>query len=161
MENNSTTPRILVGVDGSDSSVGALNAAARIAAAMNARIRAVIAWEYPAMFYPVPNWSPANDAKALLATALKKAFGAEPPADLDSAVLCGYAPKVLIEESKYADMLVLGSRGHGGFTGMLLGSVSAACAQHSHCPVLITHGGDSSKITAKDVHEARHAEQVG
>ena len=149
MENNSTTPRILVGVDGSDSSISALHGAARIAAAMNAHIRAVIAWEYPAMFYPVPSWSPENDAKALLATALKKAFGAEPPVDLDSAVLCGYAPKVLIEESKDADMLVLGSRGHGGFTGMLLGSVSAACAQHSHCPVLITHCGDASKITGK------------
>ena len=39
--------------------------------------------------------------------------------------------------SASASMLIVGSRGHGGFTGMLLGSVSAACAQHAHCPVLI------------------------
>lgn len=160
MENNSNTPRILVGVDGSGSSIVALHAAARIATAMNAHIQAIIAWEYPAMFFPVPNWSPGNDAKLILSTAIKQAFGDEPPADLDSKVLCGYAATVLIEQSKFADMLVLGSRGHGGFAGLLLGSVSAVCAQHSHCPVLIAHGGDSSKLTGS-MHEASFANKAG
>ncbi len=160
MENNSNTPRILVGVDGSGSSIDALHAAARIATAMNARIQAIIAWEYPAMFFPVPSWSPGNDAKVILSAAIKQAFGDEPPADLDSKVLCGYAATVLIEQSQFADMLVLGSRGHGGFAGLLLGSVSAACAQHSHCPVLITHGGDSSKLTGS-AHEASFANEAG
>lgn len=145
MENNSTTPRILVGVDGSDHSIGALHAAAEVAAAMNAHIRAVTVWEYPAMFYPVQHWTPARDAKSLLIATLKKAFGTKPPDDLDTQILCGYAPRVLINESRDADMLVLGSRGHGGFTGLLLGSVSAACAQHAHCPVLITHDDDPSR----------------
>jgi Universal stress protein family. len=49
---------------------------------------------------------------------------------------------VLIEESAHASMLILGSRGHGGFVGMLLGSVSAACAEHAHCPVLVMHGAE-------------------
>jgi len=147
MENNLTTPRILVGVDGSDHSVAALRGASRIAAAMHANIRAVSAWEYPTMFYPVPDWSPKDDAAKALDAALEQAFGTDLPANLEREVLCGNAPKVLIEQSKDADMLVLGSRGHGGFTGMLLGSVSAACAQHAHCPVLILHRGDTSKIT--------------
>ena len=47
---------------------------------------------------------------------------------------------MLIDESISAEMLVLGSRGHGGFAGLLLGSVSSACAEHAHCPVLVVHG---------------------
>jgi len=47
---------------------------------------------------------------------------------------------VLLEVSSGARMLVVGSRGHGGFAGLLLGSVSAACAEHGDCPVLVVHG---------------------
>jgi nucleotide-binding universal stress UspA family protein len=46
---------------------------------------------------------------------------------------------VLIDASATADLLIVGSRGHGGFVGLLLGSVSAACAESAHCPVLIMH----------------------
>ena len=52
----------------------------------------------------------------------------------------GHPRSTLIEESKSADMLVLGRRGHGGFGGLLLGSVSSACVAHAHCPVLVVHG---------------------
>jgi nucleotide-binding universal stress UspA family protein len=50
------------------------------------------------------------------------------------------AAKVLIDASQGATMLVVGSRGHGGFAGLLLGSVSANVAEHASCPVLIIHG---------------------
>jgi len=144
-----STPRILVGVDGSGSSIVALQGATKIASAMNAHIRAVIAWEYPAMFYPVSDWSPEDDAKSALDAVLRQVFGTQSPTNVDAEVRRGHASKVLIDESKNADLLVVGSRGHGGFAGLLLGSVSAACAQHSHCPVLITHRDDASSITSE------------
>ena len=52
----------------------------------------------------------------------------------------GLPAKVPLDESKGATMLIVGSRGHGGFSGMLLGSVSANCAEHATCPMLVIHG---------------------
>ena len=147
MENNSEPAQILVGVDGSDSSIEALRGAAKIAAAMHAHLRVVIAWDYPPMLYQAEGWSPESDAQTVLSTALTHAFGADLPAGLKSSVLHGPAARILIEQSEDFDLLVLGNRGHGGFAGLLLGSVSTTCAQHARCPVLITHHAEDSKIT--------------
>ena len=147
MENNSTPAKILVGVDGSASSIEALRGAANIAKAMNAILQVVVTWEYPSKFYPVPGWSPEKEALELLSSSLSEAFGTDLPEGLQSAALDGPTAHVLIEQSKDADLLVLGSRGHGGFAGLLLGSVSTACAQHARCPVLIMHHAEDSKIT--------------
>ena len=59
-------------------------------------------------------------------------------------VYAGGAAHVLIEESSSATMLVVGSRGHGGFAGLLLGSVSQQCAAHARCPVVIVHDTSAS-----------------
>lgn len=136
--------RIVVGVDGSPSSIAALRWAARIAGATGACIEATTAWDYPPTYgAPVdPTWRPDLDARAILDGALEAVFGDHRPEGLDAVVIHGQARVVLLNASKGAQMLVVGSRGHGGFAGLLLGSVSSACAEHAHCPVLVVHDDD-------------------
>ncbi len=142
MDENTTPLPIIVGVDGSAPSIAALRRAAEIAAALGVPLQAITTWEYPVMldaYYPIADWSPQAVAEKILADAVTEAFPDSPPPGLTQTVLQGPAARVLIELSEHASMLVLGSRGHGGFAGLLLGSVSAACAAHAHCPVLVMH----------------------
>ena len=141
MSHTENTSPILVGVDGSEPSIDALRRAATIAIALETPIEAVTTWEYPMMndgYYP-DGWSPENDAELILEAAVGTAFPDGAPADLRRTILHGSTARVLIDYSETASMLVLGSRGRGGFAGLLLGSVSAACAAHAHCPVLVMH----------------------
>ncbi|MCE7481826.1 universal stress protein [Microbacterium profundi] len=134
--------RIIVGVDGSQGSVEALTHAARLASALHAPLEAIMAWEYPAIlgaYYPLMEWSPQREAEGILADAVDRAFQGTPPHRFTQTTLPGPSARVLIEQSAHASMLVVGSRGIGGFAGLLLGSASAACAAHAHCPVLIVH----------------------
>jgi len=135
--------RIVAGVDGSEHARDALRWAAHIAQAVGARVEAVIAWEYPAAlgWSVVPDdWDPAEDMRKVLQETVTDVFGDQPPAGLQQLVHEGGAARVLIEACEGATMLVVGSRGHGGFSGLLLGSVSANVAEHAPCPVLIIHG---------------------
>jgi len=61
--------------------------------------------------------------------------------EIERRVVEGRPAAVLVNESQGADLLVVGSRGHGGFAGLLLGSVSQQCAHHAACPVVIVHRG--------------------
>jgi len=134
---------IVVGVDGSGHSRQALRWGAQLAAIFGARLHAVIAWEYPASFgwAAVPgNWDPREDTLGLLRQTVREVFGDEPPAGLQLEVREGSAARALLDASERADLLIVGSRGHGGFAGLLLGSVSANVAEHAPCPVLIIHG---------------------
>lgn len=134
--------RIVVGVDGSESSVAALRYAARLADAFDAPLEALTTWTFPpyAGASLVAGWDPERDAADTLDAAVERAFGGSVPEGLTRTVLVGPAARTLIEVSDRCGMLVLGSRGHGGFAGLLLGSVSSACAEHAHCPVVVVHG---------------------
>jgi nucleotide-binding universal stress UspA family protein len=134
--------RIVVGVDGSTQSQQALRWAARIASTTHTAINAVAVWDYPATYgWGLPaDWNPGADMKKLLTESVELALGPERAQDVTLTIRQGSAAHVLLEESADALMLVVGSRGHGGFAGLLLGSVSAAVAEHATCPVLVVHG---------------------
>jgi nucleotide-binding universal stress UspA family protein len=138
----SSVGRIVVGVDGSAPSLDALRWADRVGSALGLEIDVVICWSYPTSYGmggAFTEYRPDVEAKAAVDQALVSAFGENPPAGLRSFVREGYPANELIEASRGSEMLVVGSRGHGGFVGLLIGSVSAYCAEHAACPVVVLH----------------------
>ena len=133
--------RIVVGVDGSDSSKAALRWAIRQARLTGGSVDEVTAWHYPSAFgwAPVPDdvADPETSAKQTLTEALAEVSGLEPEVPVRPVVAEGLASEVLLRTALGADMLVVGSRGHGGLASALLGSVSMYCTLHAHCPVLV------------------------
>jgi nucleotide-binding universal stress UspA family protein len=135
--------RIVVGVDGSNPSKQALQWALFLSHTMDATVEAVMVWQpTPGYgFVPPPDeWSPATEARNVLRSTVDEVFGAHTPDGLQLTLREGSVAGELLEAGRAARMLVVGSRGHGGFAGLLLGSVSAACAEHALCPVLVVHG---------------------
>jgi nucleotide-binding universal stress UspA family protein len=136
-------PRIVVGIDGSQHSELALRWAGHFAAIFGARLEVVGCWEYPVSFgwaAIAPEWSPSQDIAKVLDDTARAVFGDQLPRGIQLEVREGGAAKVLLDACTGAVMLVVGSRGHGGFAGLLLGSVSAIVAEHASCPVFIVHG---------------------
>ncbi|MEV8181001.1 universal stress protein [Specibacter sp. NPDC078692] len=133
---------IIVGVDGSDSSIEALRQALWLAKALNASVTALTCWNYPSAYaapYALGGFDFKGTAQKILDTAVADAFGPDRPGNLTTRLVQGPARPTLIEASRHASLLVLGRRGMGGFKGLLLGSVSAACTAHAHCPVVVVH----------------------
>lgn len=134
--------RIVVGVDGSDASVEALRQAQQLAGPLSAAIIAMACWDVPPVYDGyVAMGIDDFDVRAgeILESTVTKAFGEDLPANVETRLVQGHPRRVLLDESKTADLLVLGRRGHGGFGGLLLGSVSSALVAHAHCPVLVVH----------------------
>ena len=133
--------RIVVGIDGSASSVAALAWALRQAELTGSTIEAITTWEWPTNYgwaFPLPpEYDPKVDAQRMLSDALAPVLAAHPDVSVQSTVFEGHPAPVLVEASKGADLLVVGSRGHGEFAGMLIGSVSEHCVTNAHCPVLV------------------------
>ncbi|MET0713939.1 MAG: universal stress protein [Mycetocola sp.] len=152
-QGDSGTARIVVGVDGSESSVKALREARRLADALGAPLEAVAVWQQSHSMYDFyqsqSGWTPEKDIEKLLRDAADAAFGSDHPSRFTMSMLQGPPAKALIRHSAGAEMLVLGSRGHGGFSGLLLGSVSSACVAHATCPVLIVHNKDQVRLDAE------------
>lgn len=140
--------RIIVGVDGSESSVAVLRWAVRQARLTGGIVDAIIAWQIPASVVGYGLAPVAADtlscleekAKQVLAEAISKATSPQDIHRVHSVITQAIAGQALTEASGDADLLVVGSRGHGLFADMLLGSISQHCFRHAKCPVVIMRG---------------------
>lgn len=133
--------RIVVGIDGSPSSLDALGWAARQAHLTQSTLEVVMTWEWPSGYgwaVPVPDdFDPEVDVLQNLDAALSGVRPEYPDVQFELRSVNGHPAPALVEASRGADLLVVGSRGHGEFVGMVLGSCSAYCVTNAHCPVLV------------------------
>lgn len=136
---DNTRGRVVVGVDGSPESRLALARARELAEQSGAVLEPLISWQHPPLpaAFVISDWSPERDCANVLRECLAEQFGDAVPDWVHPWIESGPAAHDLIEASRGAELLVVGSRGHGGFAGLLLGSVSSACAEYAHCPVLV------------------------
>jgi nucleotide-binding universal stress UspA family protein/CRP-like cAMP-binding protein len=157
--------RIVVGVDGSPSSTAALRWAFRQAELTGAVVDAVAAWRLPSSY----GWAPdttggtsfEDEARNGLTAAIAEVSGGDSAVEVRPKVVWGHPAQVLVDAAKGAELLVVGSRGHGGFVGALLGSVSQHCVHHAPCPVVIIRGmaagepgpGDLGNMSSLELHD--------
>lgn len=140
---------VVVGIDGSKHARFALRWAVEEAKLRSAPLEVVCAWHYPYVAtgaFAAPSMAPLSRdevesaANEVVRRAIEKVVGADSGLEVTSVVKAGSASGILVDASRHAQLLVTGARGVGGFTGLLLGSVSRQCALHSHCPVVIVQG---------------------
>ena len=142
---NSFKGRITVGVDGSDSSLDALRWALRQAKVTDSDVDAITSWHVPNQsaewVADKVDWG--AHARSLLDYALAKVE--KGGVRITQTVTQGYPSTVLTDASTNSDLLVVGSRGHGGLAGVLLGSVSVHVSAHADCPVVVVrhHGAQA------------------
>jgi nucleotide-binding universal stress UspA family protein len=136
----SRSARIVVGVDGSRSAQQALQWAVRQAELSSIPIEAITAWEMPTYhgFAPSLDIDLSSAAHVVLDDAIGEALRATGMSvRIEAHVVHANPATALVDSSNGAALLVVGTRGRGGFAQTLLGSVSQRCAQHAHCPVVI------------------------
>ncbi|HEX6872631.1 MAG TPA: universal stress protein [Micromonosporaceae bacterium] len=138
---------VVVGTDGSECSLAAVALAARMAAERHRTLRVVHAFIWPELRVPLgpppsgpPDSGLANQADEIMADAVAAANKAEPELNVTGEVVDGAPAPVLLREARNATMVVLGDRGLGGFTGLLVGSVAVQLAAHAPCPVVVYRG---------------------
>ncbi len=137
---------IVVGVDGSPGSLAALAWAVHEAASRGAMVHAVTAWEFPpessfGAMTTAGDFHPVVAAEEVLLKALADVGVSDQDDSVTTAPVEGQPAEVLIGQAQDAELLVVGSRGHGTLVGMLLGSVSQYVAAHSPCPVVVIKPG--------------------
>jgi nucleotide-binding universal stress UspA family protein len=137
---------VIVGVDGSPCSHEALRWGLAQAALTGSTVEAVAAWQYPEVYGYSYGWVPSmpeggefakTAERALQETVATVRDQLDHPGEVTLRVVEGHPVKVLMDAARNAQLLVLGSRGHGTFTGILLGSVSQHRVQHAPCPVVV------------------------
>ncbi|MFJ9867551.1 universal stress protein [Streptomyces sp. NPDC101165] len=125
----------VVGVDGSEHSAAAVDVAFEEAALHGAQLRALYAWQ-PGPLRIFDEYAPQQEARQLLSETVAGRHDRYPEVELQHELVLGHPVQVLSDASAHALGLVVGTRGHGGFTGMLLGSVSQGVLHHARCPVI-------------------------
>ena len=129
-------PVIVVGVDGSPGSRMALRWAVGHAELIGATVHAVLAWQLPET-HSYTSRDTEADARVTLDTAIDAALGPDQRARVTAQVAPGRPGHVLVDASSGAQLLVVGSHGHGDLVGRLIGSVSQYCVTHARCPVVV------------------------
>jgi nucleotide-binding universal stress UspA family protein len=144
METTQGLHRIVVGIDGSSGSAAALRWALAEASLRSAEVHAVYAWTYPyaAGVDVVGYVVGADEYEAMHRTSLDTALREAVPEDavrstIKTSVVCESAGAALIKAGEDADMIVVGARGHGGFLGLILGSVSTQVVNHASTTVVV------------------------
>jgi len=140
---------IVVGVDGSETSIEALRDAAAYARMLGAKIRTITTWDYVAYDDVSGVFDPEREAESAAEYAAHAVFGDNVPEWVTVDTVFGRAPEALVRASEKAVLLVVGSRGHNATVRFLLGSTSTYCAARAHCPVLIVHQHDQGAFSAE------------
>ncbi len=133
---------VVVGVDGSKAADQALYWAMKEAKLRNASLKIVHAWEYPSLVYGVysdEGLDLESGGKEVLKRSTELARSIDANTLITTVLKEGNAVSILADEAADADLLVVGSRGHGGFTSLVLGSVSSQLSHHSPAPLVIVN----------------------
>ncbi|MGY1623570.1 universal stress protein [Geodermatophilus sp. SYSU D00965] len=159
-------PRVVVGVDGSDGARAALVFALEDAGRRGVPVQVLTAYQPPESwmdFYVSGEFHTDRAERAAVEQA--EVFVADvvrtvpqPAPEVRVQAVQGTAADVLVRESAGADLLVVGSRGHGGFSTMLLGSTGMQCVLHATCPVTVVHSAEAHRhrLRLRREHASRH-----
>jgi nucleotide-binding universal stress UspA family protein len=151
MTDTEPTGRIVVGVDGSEPSLEALRWAIGEARLRGGHVQAVHVWHYPAWAYsagivatPVVSREDLEAGARIVLDKAVDSIGADAGPPVERLVIEGGSAHELVDCSLGAALLVVGHRGHGGFVGLMLGSVAQQCSSHARCPVVIVRSLDGT-----------------
>lgn len=147
---------LIVGIDGSHAARHALAWAFAEAEQRGAELDVVTVWDYPYQWAQGFNSKLGEDTEAFASAASDEAAaqvdefldGKPCPSWLHILTVQGAAAPVLLRLARHADLLVVGSRGRGGFKDLLLGSVSTACVHHTPCPIAVIPDSATSEVAA-------------